>query len=111
MIEDLKQHELDVFEEAVLNDLWGGTKPTAKANVAMAFAGVDPQNVINGFEAVIKPIMTEQGLVKGSLLKDLISLKYPKVLNWMIIPEEEFRLIDEYQGLSPFVKFIGSKLR
>lgn len=109
MISDLQQTELDIFEEAVLNDLWGGTTPTAKANVVMAFAGIDLNKIIQKFEAFTKPFMTDQGLVKGSLLKAAASLKYPKFAE--MIPESDFRLIEAYQTVAPLVQIIGSKLK
>lgn len=110
MIEDLKQTELDIFEEAVLRDLWHDIAPPPKIRLALNLAGYDVQNVIDKFEALVKPVMTSQGLVNGKQLKNILRSTYPGIVKLVNFPEEDFRLIDKYRWIQPFVKMIGDKI-
>lgn len=109
MIEDLKQHELDLVEQKILTDIFGGYSPEYfKINIAGIFTkdlSEYVQKYIFLFEETIKPFMDEQGMIDGQKLKSIIK---PEIAKY--IPEMKFRPKDIYDILQPLIiKIKGAK--
>lgn len=109
MIEDLQQHELDLVEQKILTDIFGGYSPEYfKINIAGIFSkdlSDYVQKYINLFEETIKPFMDEQGMINGDKLKSVIK---PDIAKY--IPEMKFRPEDIYDIIHPLiVRIKGAK--
>lgn len=104
MITDLKQSELDIVEQQILTELFGGYNPenmVIKKGIFKVDVSGDVQKYINMFESFVKPIMDEQGYINGAELKQYIDNK----ISWML-PNDKFRLRDVYDRIAPIAKQI-----
>ena len=104
MITDLKQAELDVVEQKILTELFGGYSPdnmVIKKGIFKIDVSNDVQKYINMFEEFIKPLMDEQGYLNGAELKQYIDSK----ISWML-PNGNFRIGDIYDLIAPLAKQI-----
>lgn len=104
MITDLKQAELDVVEQKILTELFGGYSPEnmiIKKGIFKIDVSGDVQKYINMFEEFIKPMMDEQGYLNGAELKQYIDSK----ISWML-PNGNFRIGDVYDLIAPLAKRI-----
>ena len=104
MITDLKQAELDIVEQKILTELFGGYSPEnmiIKKGIFKIDVSGDVQKYINMFEEFIKPMMDEQGYLNGAELKQYIDSK----ISWML-PNGNFRLGDVYDLIAPLAKRI-----
>lgn len=97
---DIKQQELDFFEQQILTDMFGGFTPD-KFVYKYGFFKLDltqkVQKAISKFEAMVKPVMDDNGYIDGKAIKQFINDDY---LN---LPEGKYRLIDIYRKYQPFV--------
>lgn len=104
MITDLKQTELDIVEQKILTELFGGYSPenmVLKKGIFKINVADDVQKYINMFEDFVKPLMDDQGYINGAELKQYIDSK----ISWML-PNGNFRLGDVYDLIAPFAKRI-----
>ena len=104
MITDLKQTELDIVEQKILTELFGGCSPenmVIKKGIFRIDVSGDVQKYINMFEEVVKPLMNDQGYINGAELKQYIDSK----ISWML-PNGNFRLGDVYDVIAPLAKRI-----
>ena len=104
MITDLKQAELDIVEQKILTELFGGYSPEnmiIKKGIFKIDVSGDVQKYINMFEEFIKPMMDEQGYLNGAELKQYIDSK----ISWML-PNGNFRIGDVYDLIAPLAKRI-----
>jgi hypothetical protein len=104
MITDLKQAELDIVEQKILTELFGGYNPenmVLKKGIFKINVAEDVQKYINMFEDLVKPFMNDQGLLNGAELKQYIDSK----IAWML-PNGNFRIGDVYDLIIPIVKQI-----
>lgn len=97
MLTDIKQTELDIAEELIFNKLWGGVELDATSKFILNALNIDINDYIQVFENRIKPFMNEKGLVNGSLLRQAVAVKSPKVSE--MIPPHDFRLKDIVEGV------------
>ena len=104
MITDLKQAELDIVEQKILTELFGGYSPDnmiIKKGIFKIDISGDVQKYINMFEEFIKPLMDEQGYLNGEELRQYIDSK----ISWML-PTGKFRIGDVYDLIAPLAKRI-----
>jgi hypothetical protein len=104
MITDLKQTELDIVEQKILTELFGGYSPenmVLKKGIFKINVADDVQKYINMFEDFVKPLMDDQGYINGAELKQYIDSK----ISWML-PNGNFRLGDVYDLIAPIAKRI-----
>lgn len=97
MLTDIKQAELDAAEELIFNRILGGTCLSPTADFILKTLNIDINSYIQKFESLIKPFMTETGMVDGAMLRQAIALKSPKTSE--LIPPHEFRLKDIVEGV------------
>lgn len=97
MLEDLKQMELDKAELMVFNKLWGGPEPDGAFLTILKMFGIDINKYIQSFENCVKPFMKDNGLIDGIRLRQVLSLKSPKLSE--MVPPHDFRLCDIVEGV------------
>lgn len=106
MIEDLKQTELDMFEQAVLDKIFGGHEPEnmiISRGIFKINVSDEVQSFIDRFEGICRPLMDEQGRIDGAEVK-----KYLSGIWADIVPENKMRLIDLYRQIEPVInKILG----
>ena len=100
---DLKQLELDLFEEKILTQFFGSKElninPLVRMFVKNKF-GIDDiegtlQSMINAFEEYMKPVMSENGLVHADRAAEMLKQTFPKFATYVdLIPKKDFRLVD-----------------
>lgn len=94
------QKELDLLEQQILTDIFGGYNPE---NFVIKFGifkyDLTPriQKMITEFEDMIKPFMNNDGYVDGTKLKSVIDIPYIQ------IPSRLFRPIELYRELQPLL--------
>lgn len=97
---DIKQLELDLAEQQMLTDIFGGYTPD-KLVFRFGFLKYDlspkVQKVLNDLEKVVKPIMNEQGQV------DLSELRKRVAVDFINIPDGLYRPIELYGMVRPLV--------
>lgn len=109
MIEDLRQNELDIFEQKVLDRIFGGHTPAhfeiGKGIFKISIAD-DVQKYIDRFENLVRPLMDEQGKIDGSEIK-----QYLKGDLACIVPEGKFRIVDVYDAVVPLINNIVGAMK
>lgn len=104
MIDSVKQAELDMFEEQILDALFGGHQPEffelGKGFFTVNIAN-EIQQVINRFEQTVLPFMDSQGRIDGVLLKNKLPVKWAN-----IIPDNKFRLVDVCSDVLPIIQYV-----
>lgn len=97
---DIKQQELDLAEQQMLTDIFGGYTPD-KFVLRVGFFKYDlspkVQKVLNDFENIAKPMMNEQGQIDLSQLRKYVAIDY------INIPEGLYRPIELYRKIQPLV--------
>jgi len=103
-----KQFECDRFAESVLTDLFGKPKVPAFLDVFLRNRGFDIQAKLEEFESFIQEFMDDDGKVRGADLRRVIAERNPRASEF--IPDEDFRLIDQWQGMVSVTKtiFLGA---
>lgn len=104
MINSLQQTELDLIEQKILTEIFGGYNPEnfiVRFGIFKVDLSDKVQKYINRFEELVMPAMDERGYINGSELKKYVDGKLAQ-----IIPEGNFRLIDIYDQIAPTVKYI-----
>lgn len=94
------QKELDLFEQRVLTDLFGGYTQDhfiIKAGIFKYNFGYKLQQIITEFENMVKPFMTPEGYVDGSKLRSIITIP------GLEIPDRLFKFSDIYYQLQPIL--------
>ena len=97
MLPDIKQAELDAAEELLFNRVLGGTQLSPTADFILKTLNIDVNNYIQKFESLIKPFMSDTGMIQGALLRQAIAVKSPKASE--LIPPHDFRLKDVVEGV------------
>lgn len=97
---DIKQQELDLAEQQMLTDIFGGYTPD-KFVLRIGFFKYDlspkVQKVLNDFENIAKPMMNEQGQIDLSQLRKYVAADY------INIPDGFYRPIELYRKIQPLV--------
>jgi hypothetical protein len=97
---DIKQQELDLAEQQMLTDIFGGYTPD-KFVLRIGFFKYDlspkVQKVLNDFENIAKPMMNEQGQIDLSQLRKYVATDY------INIPDGFYRPIELYRKVQPLV--------
>lgn len=97
---DVKQQELDLAEQQMLTDIFGGYTPD-KFVLRVGFFKYDlspkVQKILNDFENVAKPMMNEQGQIDLSQLRKYVATDY------INIPDGLYRPIELYRKIQPLV--------
>lgn len=97
---DIKQQELDLAEQQMLTDIFGGYTPD-KFVLRIGFFKYDlspkVQKVLNDFENIAKPMMNEQGQIDLSQLRKYVATDY------INIPDGLYRPIELYRKIQPLV--------
>lgn len=105
MLEDLKQNELDLAEEKLIRSLFNGSlEPSPIASLVFKTSGFDPNKWINRFEELIKPFMTDTGLLDSSRLRSLLRQTHPHLADFF--PMKTVRLADIAEELAPVIQQI-----
>lgn len=94
------QKELDLLEQQVLTDLFGGytaDKFVMKFGIFKYDLTPKIQKTISDFETFIKPFMNSDGYIDGTQIKKYISIPY------LQIPDRLFRPIELYRELQPLL--------
>ena len=97
---DIKQQELDLAERQFLTDIFGGHEPerfVVRIGIFKYDFSDKVQKVLNDFEGIVKPIMNDEGKVNLSELRKRVSIDYVN------IPEGEYRPIELYRKIQPLV--------
>jgi hypothetical protein len=103
MMNEQQQAEMDVFEEAILADIFGGTtkeRMVFKAGIFKIDVSARVQKAINRMEEAFIPFLTEDGFFNMENLKKYIDLKCCE------FPSEQYRPIELYRKIQPFAKTI-----
>ena len=91
----LQQNELDKIEKLVLITLFGKESIPESTSVIFRLMKINPNNYIEKFENMMIPIMNDDGLIDGKMLKKLLYLsKYNEFINLFSIPDKDFYLSD-----------------
>lgn len=109
MIESLKQTELDLFEQQILTDLFGGVSSehmTVGSGIFKVNISGQVQKYIDKFENLVRPLMDEQGKIEGSTLKQYLSGNLAA-----IVPDGKFRLIEVYRQAAPLIRKIAGGMK
>lgn len=97
---DIKQQELDLAEQQMLTDIFGGYTPD-KFVLHVGFFKYDlspkVQKVLNDFENIVKPLMNEQGQINLSELRKYVAIDF------INIPDGSYRPIELYRKIQPLV--------
>lgn len=97
---DIKQQELDLAEQQMLTDIFGGYTPD-KFVLRIGFFKYDlspkVQKILNDFENIAKPMMNEQGQIDLSQLRKYVAIDY------INIPDGLYRPIELYRKIQPLV--------
>lgn len=97
---DIKQQELDLAEQQMLTDIFGGYTPD-KFVLRIGFFKYDlspkVQKMLNDFENIAKPMMNEQGQIDLSQLRKYVATDY------IHIPDGFYRPIELYRKIQPLV--------
>lgn len=97
---DIKQQELDLAEQQLLTDIFGGYTPDKfilRAGIFKYDLSGKVQKVLNDFEKVAKPLMNEQGQINLSELKRYVALDF------INLPDGFYRPIELYRKIQPLV--------
>lgn len=97
---DIKQLELDLAEQQMLTDIFGGYTPdkfVIKVGIFKYDLSPKVQKVLNDFEKIVKPMMTDEGKINLSELKQYITSDY------INIPDGLYRPIELYRKIQPLV--------
>lgn len=92
-----KQQELDLLEEAVLQDLFGGTSADKMViNLGLFKIDLSPrvQRGIDALEAYLSPLFDEDGTLNGSTIKTAVDVN---------LPDGKIRPVELYRKFSPLV--------
>ena len=97
---DIKQLELDLAEQQLLTDLFGGYTPdrfVMKIGIFKYDLSPKIQKVLNDFEGIVKPIMNDQGQINMSELRKKFASDY------INLPDGLYRPIEIYRKIQPLV--------
>lgn len=97
---DIKQQELDLVEQQMLTDIFGGyTQDKFVLRIGFFKYDLSPkvQKVLNDFERIAKPMMNEQGQIDLSQLRKYVATDYVN------IPDGFYRPIELYSKIQPLV--------
>ena len=97
---DIKQLELDLAEQQMLTDIFGGYTPdkfVIKVGIFKYDLSPKVQKVLNDFEKIAKPMMDDEGKIDLTELRRYISSEY------INIPEGRYRPIELYKKIQPFI--------
>lgn len=97
---DIKQQELDLAEQQMLTDIFGGYTPdkfVLRAGIFKYDLSGKVQKVLNDFESIVKPAMNEQGQIDLSELRKYIAVDF------INIPDGLYRPIELYRKVQPLV--------
>ncbi len=109
MIESLQQTELDLFEQEILTDLFGGVsseRMTVGSGIFKVNISGQVQKYIDKFENLVRPLMDEQGKIEGSTIKQYLSGNLAA-----IVPDGKFRLIEVYRQAAPLIRKIAGGMK
>lgn len=101
-----RQEELDLLEEELLYDLFGGIsadKMIFRTGIFKVDISAHVQKMIDRLEEILTPIMDDKGLIDSKDLKGILNVD-PAILS--SIPDKKFRPIEIYRKLSPLLKGI-----
>ena len=97
---DIKQLELDLAEQQLLTDLFGGYTPdkfVLKIGIFKYDFSDKVQKALNDVENTIKPIMNEQGQINLTELRKNVAIEY------INLPDGLYRPIELYRKIQPLV--------
>lgn len=97
---DIKQLELDLAEQQLLTDLFGGYTPdrfVMKIGIFKYDLSPKIQKVLNDFEGIVKPIMNDQGQI------DMSELRKKFASDYISLPDGLYRPIEIYRKIQPLV--------
>lgn len=97
---DISQKELDLFEQAVLTDLFGGYSQD-KFIYRSGFLKLDltkkVQTIITKFENFVRPLLDDEGYINSETIQSYLNEEYIK------IPQGRYRLIELYRDYQPYI--------
>lgn len=93
----LQQIELDKVEKHVLITLFGKEAIPEKTSIALRMMNINPNDIIKKFENLMIPIMKDDGIIDGKMLKKILQIsKYNEIAHLFTIPDADFFLSDIY---------------
>lgn len=96
----MQQSELDLFEEKVLDSIFGGhTQNDLIIRKGIFKYDINPQvqKYIDKFETIVKPFMDEQGYINMTEIKKYVEIPYVN------LPDGKFRLIEVFNSFEPLI--------
>lgn len=105
---DIVQQELNLVEQAVLTDIFGGYTPeymVYRYGIIKLNLAPKVQSLIDKFEQFIKPLMDEKGYIDNALVQNFLNDNIIK------LPEGRHRLIELYQQYQPYFLTLISTLK
>lgn len=97
---DIKQLELDLVEQQILTDIFGGYTPdkfVLRAGIFKYDLSGKVQKVLNDFEQVVKPLMNDDGKI------NLADLSKHFAADFINLPDGLYRPIELYSKIQPLV--------
>ena len=97
---DVKQQELDLAEQQILTDIFGGYTPDKfilRAGIFKYDLSGKVQKVLNDLERVVKPLMNDEGQI------NLAELRKYFATDFINLPEGLYRPIELYRKIQPLV--------
>lgn len=90
-----QQNELDKVEKRILIALFGKEDIPEKTAIALRMMNINPNDIIRKFENTIIPVMKEDGIIDGKILKKILQMsKYYEITHIFTIPDADFYLSD-----------------
>lgn len=91
MPNDIKQQELDQFEEELFKMVFGEDYENNNLyRLATLTYGNRINEYISQFEGIMRPLMLDSGLVNNVKLREIVNAKYPGY--GFMVPNSDFRL-------------------
>ena len=95
MVTEKQQNELDKIEKLVLITLFGKECIPESTSIALRMMNINPNNLIHKFESIMIPIMKDDGIIDGKMLKKFLQFsKYNEITRLFTIPDTDFYLSD-----------------
>lgn len=91
----IQQNELDTCERRILISLFGKEEIPELTATGLRILKINPNEVINRFEKLIIPMMTEEGKIDSKVCKRLLRCsKFGDILEFLTLPDDNFYLSD-----------------
>jgi len=91
----IQQNELDTCERRILISLFGNETIPELAATGLRILQINPNEIINKFEKLIIPMMTDEGKIDSKICKRILRCsKFGDILEFISLPDDNFYLSD-----------------